>query len=573
MTLTADRRRPRAAAVAVLAAALSWMVALPTPGSPTGTSPVSAVVDPALRATHGTVGVIVQGATSVESSVRQMGGRITHRLPLIGGFSARVPATDVPRIARIPGATSVTLDRATHVQSAPGTYNNLPSVYKKVTRGDALAGAGGLGQGVTVALIDTGVSALPDVANSTVQVVDPTGSIVQPCVNFTPQPTCDDQYGHGTFMAGLIAGSGAASGGKYVGMAPRAKIVSEKIAGPDGSSDVSTVIAAIQWAVQNRTLYNIRVLNLSLGTDSTQSYRIDPLDYAVEQAWQSGIVVDVAASNRGPAAYTISDPANDPYVITVGAIDDRGTNGFGDDLLPDFSGRGPTATDNLSKPDLVAPGAHLVSLAAPNASITTQFPSTMAAPYRRGSGTSMANAVVSGLVAQLLSVQPSLSPNRVKYMLTSTARSDASNDPLAVGSGIVDGWAALTAAPGLANQNVPASTGTGSLAASRGSVDVMLDDTNQTVLDASSGDLTGMLTDLDTSGTNWFGTNWFGTNWFGTNWFGTNWFGTNWFGTTWFGTNWFGTNWFGASAYGVTDPTQDYGTNWFGSAWYGAWDQ
>jgi serine protease AprX len=576
MTLTADRRRPLAAVVAVLAAALSWMVALPTPGSPTGPSPASAVVDPALRAAHGTVGVIVQGAASVESSVRQMGGRVTHDLPLIGGFSARVPATDVPRIARIPGATSVTLDRPTHVQSAPGTYNNVPSVYKKTTNGDKLANLGARGQGVTVALIDTGVTSLPDIAGAIQPVVGPTG--VTQCVNFTPEPTCDDSYGHGTFMAGIIAGNGTSSNGKYVGMAPDAKVLSVKIAGATGASDVSTIIAAIQWVVTAQPTYNIRVLNLSLGTDSTQSYTIDPLDYAVEKAWQAGIVVNVAASNRGPSSYTISDPANDPFVITVGAVDDKGTAGLNDDILPNFTGRGPTATDNLSKPDVVAPGAHIVSLAAPGAAITTQFPSTMPSPYRRGSGTSMANAVVSGLVAQLISTQPMLTPDRVKYMLMSTARRAASTDPLAVGTGMVDGWGARTALPGLANQGVAPSLGTGSLAASRGTGGVILDDANQTVLDASSGDLTAALTDLQTDGGNWFGGNWFGGNWFGGNWFGGNWFGGNWFGGNWFGGNWFGGNWFGGNWFGgnwfgVEDSSEDYGGNWFGSAWYGAWDQ
>jgi serine protease AprX len=576
MTSTADRRRPLAAIVAVLAAALSWMVVLPGTGSPAGANPVSAVVDPALRATHGTVGVIVQGASSVESSVRRMGGRITHDLPLIGGFSARVPATDVPQIAHLPGATSITLDRTTHVQSTPGTYNNLPSVYKKATSGDKLNSSGGHGQGVTVALIDTGVTALPDVAGAIKPVVGPIG--VSQCVNFTTEPTCDDSYGHGTFMAGIIAGNGAASNGKYVGMAPAANILSLKIAGASGASDVSTIIAAIQWVVTAQPTYNIRVLNLSLGTDSTQSYTIDPLDFAVEKAWQAGIVVDVAASNRGPAAYTISDPANDPFVVTVGAVDDQGTAGINDDVLPNFTGRGPTATDNLSKPDVVAPGAHIVSLAAPGAAITTQFPPTMAAPYRRGSGTSMANAVVSGLVAQMLSLQPSLTPNRVKYMLTSTARAAASTDPLAVGSGEVDGWGALAARPGLANQGVAPSLGTGSLARSRGTVGVVLNDTNHTVLDASSGDTTAALTDLETDGGNWFGGNWFGGNWFGGNWFGGNWFGGNWFGGNWFGGNWFGGNWFGGNWfggtwYGTSDTSEDYGGNWFGGAWYGSWDQ
>ena len=176
----------------------------------------------------------------------------------------------------------------------------------------------------------------------------------------------------------------------------------------------------------------------------------------------------------------------------------------------------------------------------------------MPAPYRRGSGTSMATAVVTGTVAQMLSINPTLTPNRIKYMLMSTAHTDASNDPMAVGAGLADGWAAMSAGVGLANVGVQPGLGTGSLAASRGTVGVVLADTNQTVLDASSGDLTAALTTFP-EGSNWFGSNWFGSNWFGSNWFGSNWLGSNWFGTP--------------------DSTTDYGSNWFGSNWFGAWDQ
>jgi serine protease AprX len=539
------RRLPQAAVLAAATAALSLV------GMPTSTAHVPSS------------NVIVQGAAGVRDAVVQMGGRITHDLPIIGGFSATVPSTEVPAISHLPGVVGVMPDLPTHVQSTPGTYNNLPSVYKKATGGQSLANAGANGQGVTVALIDTGVTSLPDISGALQPVTDPANLVQHDCVNLTSEPTCSDSYGHGTFMAGIIAGNGSASGGKYVGMAPRAKVISIKIAGASGASDVSTIIAAIQWVVQNQVQYNIRALNLSLGTDSTQSYTIDPLDYAAEKAWQAGIVVNVAASNRGPASGTISKPADDPFVVTVGAIDDKGTQGLNDDVLPNFTGRGPTAADGLAKPDVVAPGAHIVSLAAPGASITTQFPSTMQAPYRRGSGTSMATAVVTGLEAQMLSANPMLTPNRVKYMLMATAHTDASNDRMATGAGIVDGAAALMAGPGVANVGVSPSLGTGSLAASRGTVGVVLDDTNQTVLDASSGDLTSTLNPLDTSGGNWFGGNWFGGNWFGGNWFGGNWFGGNWFGGNWFGGNWFGT----------PDSTEDYGGNWFGSAWYGAWDQ
>jgi serine protease AprX len=492
-----------------------------------------------------------------------------------------VPANDLGTIARVPGVRAITWDRPTHVQSARGSTNNIPSVYKKVVKGSNLSAAGGNGQGVTVALIDTGVtSSLPDIANSIVPVTtDPGGLLTSSCVNFTAE-TCDDTFGHGTFMAGLIAGNGAASNGKYVGMAPGARILSVKIAGASGASDVSTIIAALQWVVSFKSQYGIRVVNLSLGTDSTQSYTVDPLDFAVEKAWQAGIVVNVAASNRGPAAGSISDPANDPFVVTVGAIDDKGTNGLSDDALPNFTGRGPTATDGLAKPDVVAPGAHLVSLAAPGATITTQFPSSMTAPYRRGSGTSMSTAVVSGLEAQMLSLQPLLTPDRVKYELMSTGHPDASSDRMAVGSGVVDGAAALTAAPGLANQGVGPSAGTGSIAASRGTVGVVLDDTNATVLDATSGDLTQTLRSFDPStlvSDPWTGASWFSDQLSGASWFGASWFGdptgASWFGASWFGASWFGASWFGASWFGTPSSTEDYGASWFGSAWYGAWDQ
>jgi serine protease AprX len=549
MTLSV-RRLPRATILAAAAAAALSLFGTPA-HSPQ--APSSNVLS----------SVIVQGTAGARAAVVQMGGRITHDLPIIGGFSATVPSTEVPAISQLPGVVGVMPDLPTYVQSVPGTYNNLPSVYKKATHGEALANAGANGQGVTVALIDTGVSTLPDIAGALQPVTDPLNLVQHDCVNLTSEPTCNDSYGHGTFMAGIIAGNGAASNGKYVGMAPAANILSLKIAGASGASDVSTIIAAIQWVVQNKAQYNIRALNLSLGTDSTQSYTIDPLDYAAEKAWQSGVVVNVAASNRGPSSGTISKPADDPFVITVGAIDDKGTQGLTDDVLPNFTGRGPTAADGLAKPDVVAPGGHIVSLSAPGSSIATQFPTTMSAPYRRGSGTSMATAVVTGLVAQMISANPALTPDRVKYALTATARTDASTDPMAVGAGLVDGSGALAAGPGVANVGVAPSVGTGSLAASRGSVGVVLDDTNQTVLDASSGDLTSALTPLDTSGGNWFGGNWFGGNWFGGNWFGGNWFGGNWFGGNWFGGNWFG----------QPDSTEDYGGNWFGSAWYGAWDQ
>ncbi|MGH3369397.1 MAG: S8 family peptidase, partial [Nocardioidaceae bacterium] len=371
-----------------------------------------------------------------------------------------------------------------------------------------------------------------------------------PCQNFSGEPNCNDSYGHGTFLAGIIAGNGAASGGAYKGVAPGAKILSVKIAGASGSADVSTVLAAIQWVVSYKDTYGVNVLNLSLGTDGTQTYQTDPLNYAVERAWDSGIVVVVSASNAGPAPGTITKPGDDPLVITVGATEDRGTPGLGDDRLPNFSAHGPTAADGLAKPDVVAPGAHLVSLRAPGSAVDTQFPSYVDGTYRKGSGTSMATAVVSGAAALILKQNPTWSPNRVKFALTATARPVATTDTMSVGSGVIDAYAAAFSAPaGEANQGVPRSNGMGSLDLSRGTVQVQADDAPQTLV---SGLLTLQLLLWDPllyTAVPWNSVTWYGSQWYGSQWYGSQWYGSQWYGqfegSQWYGSQWYGSQWYG----------------------------
>src|SRR5439155_10718665 len=261
------------------------------------------------------------------------------------------------------------------------------------------------------------------------------------------------------------------------------------------------------------------------------------------------------ASNRGPAPGTISKPGDDPWVVTVGATDDRGTVPIGDDQLPDFSSRGPTAADGLAKPDVVAPGAHVVSLRAPGSVIDTQFPTYIDSSYRRGSGTSMATGIVSGSVADMLSATPTLTPDQVKHALAATARPVASDDPMAVGAGVGDAFnATFTAPAGLANQGLDRSSGLGSLDLSRGSVRVQADDPARTVV---GGLLTAQLLlwdPLGLVGVDWVGSNWYGSNWYGSNWYGSNWYGSNWYGSNWYGSNWYGSNWYG----------QFDGSNWYG---------
>ena len=508
-----------------------------------------------LELTTGTVPVIVQvrgDAVAGEKAVADAGGRITRHLPLINGLAASVPARGITTLATAGGVRAVTLDRRVNVQSGGGSATPS-SVYGKVVRADDVWGGGITGSGVTVALIDTGIAGVADLAGRVLPVTDDITGVTTPCVNLSGEAGCGDSYGHGTFIAGIIAGNGAASGGTYKGVAPGANLVSVKVAGRDGSADVSSVIAGIQWAVSFKDRYGIKVLNLSLGTDGTQSYRTDPLNYAVEKAWASGVTVVVAASNRGPEPGTISKPGDDPWVITVGAIDDRGTPGLGDDAVPNFSSRGPTAADGLAKPDLVAPGAHIVSLRAPGSAIDTQFPNYVAEAYRKGSGTSMATGVVSGTVALMLQANPGMGPDRVKYALAATARDTATGDPMAVGAGLVDAAAATFAAPaGVANQGLDRSTGLGSLDASRGSARVRLAATLPTV---ASGLLTaqmGLWRPVQVLYGPWTGSSWYGSSWYGSSWYGSSWYGSSWYG------GFEGSSW--------------YGSSWYGSSWYGAWE-
>src|SRR4051812_33363258 len=401
------------------------------------------VVDASVLAVHqGDVKVIVQKLDGsddrAEAAVRGLGGTVTRDLPIVNGFAATVPATRVADLNGIAGLRAVTLDAALHPMGLLGaTPKAAPkSAYIKEVRADSMWSNGANGSGVTVALLDTGVASVPDLAGRVVPVRDDLNLLKpsSPCENLTGEPTCADNYGHGTFIAGLIAGNGASSNGAWTGVAPKASILSVKVAGRDGSADVSNVLAGIQWVVSFKDRYGIRVLNLSLGTDSPQSYRVDPLNYAVEKAWAAGIAVVVAASNRGPDAGTISKPGDAPLAITVGAVDDMGTAGLGDDQLPDFSSRGPTTADGLAKPDVAAPGGHVVSLRAPGSAVDVEFPTYVDGAYRKGSGTSMSTGIVSGVVALMVDANGSLTPDRIKFSLSSTARPAASSDRMAVGA-------------------------------------------------------------------------------------------------------------------------------------------
>ncbi|MCE7989868.1 MAG: hypothetical protein DYG89_52645 [Caldilinea sp. CFX5] len=297
------------------------------------------------------------------------------------------------------------------------------------------------GFGVTVAVVDSGIVNHPDLN-------DYAGSsrLLQR-VNFVPNSnTPDDYYGHGTHIAGTIAGLGENSGRVYMGVAPEAKLVDVRVMNDRGHGNVSSVIAGLQWIYTNRTAYNIRVVNLSLNSRIPESYHKSALNAALEVLWFNNIVVVVSAGNGGKQR--LYPPANDPFIITVGSVDDKGTVATTDDTLSPFSAYGMTA-DGFLKPDLVAPGSNIISiLASDDSNLLLANPSNaVLAPnnsrYFKMSGTSMASAVVAGAVAVLLEASPSLTPDQVKYRLRATAQPFTGVESCAAGAGYLDIAAAV----------------------------------------------------------------------------------------------------------------------------------
>jgi subtilisin family serine protease len=281
------------------------------------------------------------------------------------------------------------------------------------------------GRGVGVAVIDTGIAGdLPDFRRSA---ADKRSRVIATAVTNPCAREATDNFGHGTHVAGLIAGNGLnlrrddPGYGRYMGVAPEANLVSVKVSDEDGRTTVLDVLYGLQFAVDHKDDYDIRVINLSLSSTVAESYRTDPLDAAVEQAWMQGIVVVAAAGNEGGSSHAVDyAPANDPYVITAGAVDDRGTKVVADDKLAKWSSRGITQ-DGFAKPNVLAPGASLTSTMAPGSDLWNECKDCIENyRYFTMGGTSMSSAVVSGVVALLLEEHPGWTPNQVKGALKGT---------------------------------------------------------------------------------------------------------------------------------------------------------
>jgi serine protease AprX len=493
---------------------------------------------------------------SAEALIEAVGGRVTRPLPLIGGFAAEVPDDRLSLLGPDGPIAGLYVDGPIHMAAAgTAAYDDLePNLAWRKTIRLPQVPPGIDGSGVTVAMIDTGVARVPDLGDRVVARVD-----------FTPGGNGEDAYGHGTHLAGVIAGDGAASGGKWRGVAPGAQLVSVKVAGPDGATDVSVVIAALQWVVTHRAQYGIKVLNLSFGTDSVQPYAVDPLNAAVERAWAAGITVVVSSGNRGPG--TINKPGDDPFVITVGAIDGKQTADRKDDEIAPFSSSGITQ-DGFAKPDLVAPGTTIVATRDAGSTIDGLHPeAVLDGDYFKGTGTSQAGAVVSGVAALLYQSNPSLRPNTVKsILLGSTFR--AAQYRSGGGAGLVDAAGAVQGigSGDWSNIGLVRSLGAGSLEGSRGRFHVHTDLNHDGQPDLVTGE-------QDVLGAPWDSTSWSSTSWSSTSWSSTAWSSlisenTGWSSTSWSSTSWSGMYWSSNSWSSNSWSSNSWSsTSWSSTSW------
>ncbi len=382
-------------------------------------------------------------------AVKNKGGKTKFSLAIVGGGVATLRGNKVLELSRDKDVDYVfknaevtawwdpTLDAGK--ATTPGILAvNAPQVWQQY---------GVCGRGVGVAIIDSGVYAHPDLAGRIVATVDFTGSTV---TTTTAVGALGDPGGHGTHVAGLVAGNGAASGGAYTGVAPCANIVDVRVIDATGNSNTGIILRGLQWVLANKNTYNIKVANMSFGATQSGSYKIDPLATAAEVLAFSGITTVVSAGNSGPLYNTITSPATDPFVITVGALDDNQTATLADDLMATFSSRGRTKFDNLGKPDLVAPGRRMVSLLSPGSTIPNldpdrlvTAPGALTPEYLRLSGTSMAAPVVSGVVALMAERNSTLKPSQVKSRLKKSTKALSFGGSQDKGAGLVNALAAV----------------------------------------------------------------------------------------------------------------------------------
>ena len=576
----------------ILAAGIGSALLIAGLGGQTAAIPHAGVRHVIVVATEGRLG-------TAELQARHLGGHVNRTFGSINGFALTIGDDRLGALSMSDAIRAITPDSSMQSMSIDPTLGYDPasttslSAISRITGAQTMWNAGYTGKGVDVALIDTGVS--------TVSGLNRTGKVVNcPDLSFDNMETTlrsKDGFGHGTHMAGIIAGSDAASAAltscatclgkstytdttKFEGIAPDSRIINVKVGAYDGAADVSQVIAGIDWVVQHRkdAGFNIRVINLSFGTDATPAAALDPLVYAAETAWRNGIVVVAAAGNDGLGTRTLADPALSPMLLAVGASNPRGTLAVSDDVIPTFAQHGTLARTV----DIVAPGMSVISLRVPGGfvdqSVTTGKVGTR---FQQATGTSQATAVVSGLAALVLSKFPTATPDQIKAFLKANAipvTLSEGNGTFATalnnwysGSGSANVATAATLAS-LPTASLPAYSGTGlgTLEATRGTYHV----SNGTVSLTGEKDIFGKawvpatMAISTTACATWTGGIWNGARWSGDTWSSGAWVNATWTATDWSGARWSGARW---SAM-VWDGARWSGARWSGARWSaGTW--
>ncbi len=487
-------------------------------------------IDPALQALlaqsdgETRIAVIVQKATpgdEAEALVRSLGGEVVRSWSIIPAFLANLSADAIRQLAQSGLVRWISWDSPMVKQDsgAPDTVSLIGAYLNAYTStiGATTAWNYGIkGKGIAVAVVDSGITPKVDFLANTVSLSTSTRvkanlTFANTLVTYVSRvnTTTSDLFGHGTHIAGIIGSNGASSGGLFMGVAPEVNLINLRVADYNGRAFESDMVDALQWIYEHHREYNIRVVNVSMNSATAQSYHTSPLDAALEILWFNGIVVIVSAGNNGGVQINgivpgiLYPPANDPFVITVGASDDMGTPYTWDDILTPFSAYGVTE-DGFWKPELVAPGAHIINLlASTDCTIAVQHPEALySKQFLRLSGTSMAAGVASGAVALLLQARPDLNPDQVKWALMNSAT------PLrhpGAGAGILNIWAAINLGKyGTANTGTTASK----------------------------------LLWTGAEPVNWGSVNWGSVNWGSVNWGSVNWGSVNWGSVNWGSVNW-----------------------------------
>ena len=499
-----DGRRPKRGLLAILAAAA--LVAMPAAAAqarPMPLAPAPAEV------------VVVAKPARVDAAKRlttRLGGTVVRDLGIVDGFTARVPLRKLERLATSSSVRALSRNGDVKVSSTdPG--DERAAAASGLVRTAIGADASTLdGAGVGIALLDSGVVELGGLERPGTLVHGPDLSDERGDRDLAGM----DTFGHGTHLAGVIAGHDPLSG--FEGVAPGARVISVKVAGADGITSLDRVLLGMEWIRRHRKDegLNIRVINLSLGTDEGEDYRRDILAWAAERLWRDGIAVVASAGNQGEDAQSLDLPAADPFVIAVGASDTAGTPDPSDDEVADFSSRSA-----VRPPDVLAPGTGIVSVRVPGSTLDTEFPGARVGDgYFRGSGTSQAAAVVSGIAARLLQQRPELTNDQLKALLVAGAQ-PVPGPRSATGAGRVD------LASSAALETPDAQTSIQRFAPSVPDLRRLL---------GGAGGRGGRTSEQAVGAgeqTIWSGRRWSGMKWLGRRWSGMKWAGMKWNGAGW----------------------------------------